>query len=98
MATNDHLREKLIEARHILACHPHAIKNRLEAAFLRFAPIEIENVDEPYRCAYKKIVSALLAKDNIKATLKDMDQNDAVEVVRSILDLLDDLERDRPHA
>lgn len=92
MATHSYLREKLIEARHVLACHPGAIKDRLEAAFLRFAPIETEDVDETYRGAYGKIVSTLLAKGSIKATMETMDENAATEVADSILDLLDELE------
>ena len=98
MATNSYLREKLFEARHVLACHPGAIKERLKRAFLRFAPIVIEDVDEAYRCAYAKIVSTLLAKGSIEETMEAMDVSDAIEVAGSILDLLDKLELDQSQA
>ena len=95
MANDRYLKEKLTEARDILATHQGTITERLQPAFLRFAPIMVEDVGEAYRCEYEKIMLALLADGNIETTLNGMDNADAVEVARSILKLLSKLEQDQ---
>ena len=96
MTENDrYLKEKLTEARDILASDPRTITERLKPAFLRFGPIMIGDVSETYRCDYEKIVRALLAEGDIKTTLNGMDDADAVEVARSMLKLLWQIEQDQ---
>ena len=95
MATDGYLKEKLAEARDILASNQGTITERLRPTFLRFSPIMVEDVGEAYRCHYEKIMLALLADGDIETTLNGMDNADAVEVERSILKLLPKLEQDQ---
>ena len=94
MATDRYLKEKLTEARYILASNQGTIAERLKPAFNRFAPIMVEEISETYRPDYDKIVRALLADGDIETTTKGMENADAVEVERNILKLLSRLEQD----
>ena len=96
MVTSSYLREKLINAQYALACHPGVIKERLEAAFFSFAPIETREVDERYRCAFGEIRDALLVTGNVQTTLEAMDEVDARKIAERIVDLSYTLQRDRP--
>lgn len=84
-----------MEARDALEHHPDAIKTGLEAAFRRFAPIEPGDLSEPYRSAFAEIRAALLAHDNIGATLDAMEDSAANAVADSIRDLLDKMKADQ---
>ena len=95
MATDAYLKEKLTEAHYILASNQGTITERLKRAFLRFAPIMVEDVGEAYRCDFENIMLALLADGDIDTTLNGMGNPDAVEVERSILVLLSKLEQDQ---
>ena len=93
---DSYLREKMLEAQHVLACHPDSIKRGLEKAFLRFAPLATDDVPKRYRSAYGEIKDALLAKGNVQTTLNSMDDSDASKIAEKIVDLLHELQRDRP--
>ena len=85
-------KEKMVEALSVLAAHPGGVKERLNMAFLRFAPIAIEDAPEQCTDGYRCIVERLAKDDKVgapsaQATLEAISEQEAVEVARRICGL-----------